>query len=142
MDMAWKLKSAKAGLVLTMLAVLIRVLVPVGFMVATPVNAKAGTIAIVLCTAQGQVTAFMDADGQIVAADNQSPGHDNENQSSGGDCVFAGGTYSPLTPSIGDLSLAFAVAHDALQSARVSDLVPGRGLAAPPPPATASPILI
>jgi hypothetical protein len=142
MDVARKPRIAKLSLALTILAVLIRVLVPFGFMLGTPANAKAGTIAIVLCTAQGQVTAFMDSDGHIIAADTQSPSHDNDDQSSGSDCVFAGGTFSPLTPSIGDLSLAFAIAHVAPQSARVDDLVPGRRLAAPPPPATASPILI
>jgi hypothetical protein len=131
-----------AAVAIAMLALLVRVLVPVGFMVGTPSHGATGTISIVLCTAQGQINALMNADGQIVEADPSAPDKDKDHKSTSGDCAFASGNHASLATPFAAASEPIAPYYSVPVPARLHDLVPGRGLAAPPPPATASPFLI
>ena len=133
---------ARLPAVLALLAVLVRVVVPAGFMAAAPGQVAAGAIPIVLCTGQGQVYAFLTEDGDIIAADEGAPSPgDGEGAASHGDCVFAhaGSAIAPADPVVSPVAQRPA---EMARAAVVRDLVPGRGLAAPPPPATAPPALI
>lgn len=109
-----------ALLALALLAVIIRVAVPPGFM-ADPT----GGAGLVLCTSHGPLS---DALGKAPA----SPSPDTP-------CAFsghAGAAPVPLTPVL----IGSVVWHDApAQSTSQPDQAPGRGLAAPPPPAVGPP---
>ena len=107
---------------LAALALLIQVLVPQGFMV----NADHGAPGLVICTGHGPLTL-----GQ----------HDHSGKapkSASNPCAFAahGGAAPPPSPTRLE-RLKFDPAPAVL--ARAFDLVPGRGLAAPPPPSQGPP---
>lgn len=128
-----------------MVAVMLRALIPAGFMLAAPGEAQAGGIPIVLCTDRGSITALLAEDGSIIepgAADDDAPAQHDPAGDNHDSCLFAHAQAGVSPP----LALSSAVAAEPAREADVSqlpaDLVPGRGLAAPPPPATAPPALI
>jgi hypothetical protein len=107
---------------LAALALLMQVLVPQGFMV----NADHGAPGLVICTGHGP----------LALGQNDHSG--KAPKSAGNPCAFAvhGGTAPP--PSVARLDrVRFDPAPATL--ARAFDLVPGRGLAAPPPPSQGPP---
>lgn len=128
-----------------MVAVMLRALIPAGFMLAAPGQAQAGGIPIVLCTEQGSITALMAEDGTIIepgSADQTDPQHDHPAAVDHDSCLFAfaqTGASPPLTLTVDKVVPAVA---EASVGQLPADLVPGRGLAAPPPPSTAPPALI
>lgn len=130
-------------LLLGLLAVAVRVAVPLGYMVA-PQAMAAGLTPIVLCTEAGNVTAFMNADGEILSHDGEALADKDKGVPSDHDrqtCAFAG----QIVPLAAQSGLVTAVAFLVSQP---TDLIPddfaspGRGLAAPPPPKTGPPIQI
>ncbi len=117
------------GVLLALLALMAGVASPPGFMVA----ARGRTATLVICTGHGPET-IVAGPG---APDHRSgkAGHD------GGPCPFAGhgvAVAPPLTGVASGLTLATAPATVATPP----DLAPGRGLAAPPPPSHAPPVLV
>lgn len=113
-------------LTLALLALVMKVAVPAGFMVARKTNDL--PFALVICTAQG---ATVIQPGEALA------GHDDGSKTSSTSpsdlCVFAGAGAATLAPAeITALSVAYA---DWRIEAPIlpADLAPGRGLAAPPP---------
>jgi hypothetical protein len=124
-----------------LLALMIKVLIPAGFMLAQ--NSTTQLVAVVICTGSGSQTLFMDQDGQFVSGAGEQKGH-GEGENAAGDhpCTFAhhgAALFSSITPDLE--AIAFTEAPRQLSLAFV-DQAPGRGLAAPPPPSTASPLLI
>lgn len=109
---------------LALCAILTKAAIPPGFMV----DAQAADLGIplVICTAQGAVT--LDADRQL-------PGHETPDKTKAGDglCVFAGGSAGALAPQIAALAPVAYADWTAPQLPLPADLIPGRGLAAPPP---------
>ncbi|WP_374572956.1 hypothetical protein [Phenylobacterium sp.] len=124
----------RAAVALAMLAVAVRVLVPAGYM-----PGRAGEAAIVLCTGQGLQTVYLEKDakgGPVAPADSHSGKGDTHHP-----CAFASAAHifsphdlAPVVPSVWT-----ADAPDLRVPAVVA---PGRGLAAPPPPATGPPLSI
>lgn len=114
-------------LMLAVLAVGLRVLIPVGFM---PGSTEQGSYGLVLCTADGAVT--------IDPARDKAPaksGHD-------GACVFAAHAAAGPEPTVeAALEPAYAEPVALVQPAQTS-LAPGRGLAAPPLPARGPPLFV
>jgi hypothetical protein len=109
-----------AGLVL-----LLRVLVPAGYMV----DARAPSDGLVICTGHGALR--LGAHG-----DSKGPAH----RSADAPCAFAG-AVTPVTPPApaviaGPRAIIFTAAT---VSPLPRDLAPGRGFAAPPPPAQGPP---
>ena len=108
-----------------MLALLVQVLVPQGFMVARQGNRPA----IVICTGHGPVLSRDDLGGQPSKAPKSEPDLQ---------CGFSGhglGLTQSVAPMIASAmywSTPDLVGADA-------DLAPGRGLAAPPPPSQGPP---
>jgi hypothetical protein len=103
-------------------AMILRALLPAGLMVE-PVQGK-----LVICTGQGPLTQTPDDHGKAPAPD--AP------------CLFVAHaqTAAPPEPAVLaliDFPLAVATVHG-----RSETIVPGRGLAAPPPPSHAPPVLI
>jgi hypothetical protein len=117
-------------LALAVLALVLQLMFPAGFMVAAP-SAGHG-IPIVICTAQGQVT--VDWDGLSGGHKKQAPTKPMAG------CAFAGHatTAAPPAPQAPPLRVAFA----ALPTTQAYAVFPGRGLAAPPPPAIGPPTRI
>jgi hypothetical protein len=112
-----------------MVALALRVVMPPGFMIAD--RAGASGFPLVICTGQGPATLADLGDKPAPPAKSRLDAP----------CAFAGGVAS-LAPSL----VAFARldrwdrALDLVVGLR--DQVPGRGLAAPPPPAVGPPLLI
>lgn len=140
--MFWRL-----ALVAGLMALVVRAMVPAGFMLAPPGQGAAGPIPIVLCTEAGTIQALMAADGSIIddPSATDTPSDDPEHSQGATDhqsCVFAH-TVAPPVPAAPILGPLTQTAQLEAPIGAVSlDLVPGRGLAAPPPPATAPPVHI
>ncbi|WP_374575406.1 hypothetical protein [Phenylobacterium sp.] len=126
------------GLVLVALALLVRIVVPGGYMAAATAN---GAPAIVICTGHGPLQVAVDAHGVT----HNAPLDDNQPNKSdpSGDhhpCAFAGAA-TPLEAPLLALAAAPAVAEAALVTLLPAHQRPGLGLAAPPPPTTGPPAL-
>jgi hypothetical protein len=110
---------------LAMLALLVQVLVPQGFMVAR----QGGHAAIVVCSGHGPAMSGGDMSGHPAKSPKSKPDMV---------CGFAGhglGLAASVAPLVG------AATHWSVPDLIVAnaDLAPGRGLAAPPPPSHAPP---
>ena len=125
-----------------MAAVMLRALIPAGFMLAPPGEAQAGGIPIVLCTEQGSITALLADDGSIVEPGADGPDPHDPVTDSHDSCLFAQAQTGPSPPQTLAAEPPRIQATEAEGRQLPADLVPGRGLAAPPPPATAPPVLI
>ncbi|QUD88868.1 hypothetical protein [Phenylobacterium montanum] len=117
----------RRGLALSLVALLLQVLVPAGYMVA---DGQQGP-AIVVCTGHGPLLAAGDLGhpGKAPASRPDAP------------CAFAGhGALAPptVTATLAPSPVSYAPALNAI----FADLAPGRGLAAPPPPALGPPAAI
>ncbi len=115
-----------AFLTLAFLALVMKVAAPPGFMVAA--TGAPGAFPLVICTGHGPLTPL----GQ------DSKGGESKSRSDA-PCAFAG-HGAPPTPAAGLPIARPAFAQAADVSPLPLDLVPGRGLAAPPPPSHAPPI--
>lgn len=114
---------------LAFVALVFNVLAPPGYMLAD--NATAQPFAVVLCTAQGPVAVKLDQ--------GHAPAH---KPSSDMPCAFAGHGVGAAPPASVVVGLAeFANYRNAVVVA-ASDLAPGRGLAAPPPPSQGPPTIL
>ena len=129
MQWGWT-KRATSGRWLTafaFVALLVQAFVPQGFMVSS----VGGAPGIAICTGHGPLVSSLDHGQPTKPA---KPSHEAP-------CAFAGHGVG-VTPSAGlaggDISPAFFAAA---QVAHVPDLLPGRGLAAPPPPSQGPPAL-
>ncbi|HVN02042.1 MAG TPA: hypothetical protein VMT68_17715 [Caulobacteraceae bacterium] len=108
-------------------ALLVQAFVPQGYMVSS----VGGAPGITICTGHGPLVLSHDH-GQ--PAKPTKPGHEAP-------CAFAGhgvGVAPSAALAVGDIGLAFFAAAAV---ASVHDLLPGRGLAAPPPPSQGPPAL-
>ena len=115
------------------LALFLKILIPPGYMAAPP-QADGPAFALVLCTAQGMVSVDPS---DLGAPDDPAPAEDDGARHS--PCVFAGhGLNAPAT-NLG-LGEVVVFANPAVHGlAAPAEVVPGRGLAAPPPPARGPP---
>lgn len=120
-------RVARAVLMLALLAALVRAAVPVGFMP----TARDGAFEVVICSSDGSVAhALLDLDGD--APPPASPAGDH--------CVFAMASAAAAPAATVSIDAPVMVDHTA-SAPRAPDLAPGRGLAAPPPPSHAPPVL-
>jgi hypothetical protein len=121
-----------------MLAIAMQAVVPSGYMVGT--SPKDGAIAITLCTSSGTVSAFIDADGQITETKpgSHEPNRDTDDTKSV--CAFSAHATAAFVPG----QLALDAPNPSFQPQTtpllIATLIPGLGLAAPPPPKTGPPI--
>jgi hypothetical protein len=127
-----------------LLAMAVKALIPAGFMLAP--GQQDQLIAVVICTGNGSQTLYMDQDGELhddgAGTNTKAPDPHEGDANNDHPCTFAGHSAVALAEfSPAKIDVHFT--HLAMQAvAYVQDQVPGRGLAAPPPPATASPNLI
>ena len=123
----WRKAARRALFALAFVALVFNVIAPPGYMLAD--HAAAQPIAVVLCTAQGPVA--------ITPDQGHAPAH---KPSSDMPCAFAGhgvGAAPPISVVVG---VAEVFQHRRAVVVAASDLAPGRGLAAPPPPSRGPPI--
>jgi len=113
-------------------ALLLRVLIPAGWMPATDAN---GAIRISICTGMGAETAYIDRDGKL---HKEAPGGTHHDPQPCGFGALAQGLTGAPAPAL-LLPLVAATAIELVTSHTVSI---GQGLAAPPPPSTGPPSLI
>ncbi len=114
------------GFALSLVALLLQILVPAGYMVQSGSQGPA----LVICTGHGP----------LLATDLRHPAKAPPVRPDG-PCVFAGhGVLA--TPTAALVLPATAIGYDAAPERRLQDLAPGRGLAAPPPPAQGPPTAI
>jgi hypothetical protein len=116
-----------AFLTLAMLALVVKVAVPTGFMVASP-GSGAG-FPLVICTGHGPMIAHPNGEKGGEKARSDAP------------CAFAGHAVSAAPPISAPLPGSFFFANVLASPAGVR-LAPGRGLAAPPPPSQGPPTLL
>ena len=109
---------------LAALALMVQVLIPQGYMV----SADPAAHGLVICTGHGPLLSLDDR------------GHPAKAPKSGGDsvCGFAAHGASAPPPTLTSVVLVAFAPVAAIAAPRL-DLVPGRGLAAPPPPSHAPP---
>lgn len=123
-------------LALASLALFLKILIPPGYM-AAPAKPDGPAFALVLCTAQGMVT--LDPADHPDGAGESAPTDDDGARHS--PCVFAGHGLNAPAPELRAVEIvAFPRLVDRPLFAR-TDVIPGRGLAAPPPPARGPPLL-
>jgi len=119
-------------LLLLVAALLARSVAPEGWM---PVVNAAGGIEITVCNGTGpDDTMVLSPDGKL---HHKAPG---KSQSGDHVCAFAGLGVADAPPTLVALA-APILAPDAAPALDPIDAIPGRGLAAPPPPATGPPSL-
>jgi hypothetical protein len=119
---AWR----RVCLTLAALALVLKIAVPPGFMLAQ----EAGPPSLVICTGHGP----------LKIADPSHPGRPAPSPGKSDAPCSGAGNVSPLAPPLVSPALAaYAVAQAPVGGAFGVDLAPGRGLAAPPPPSQAPP---
>lgn len=126
-------RSAKGGrrwitAALALVALALNVLIPQGFMPAA--GGGAGS-PIVICTGHGPL---------VVAPEGPAKApHPGGDAGHGSVCAFAGHAGPPLAPPMSAGPAVWLDAQGPAPVLAVADLAPGRGLAAPPPPARGPP---
>jgi hypothetical protein len=115
-------------LLFALLAFGVRLLVPFGFMP----HADEGGYRITLCTGEGMVSAWVDADGKL------HPGKKDPSQRGDQKCAFSALAGAPAMPEQ-PATEPVAVEPEAIAFAEQRQVAVGRGLAAPPPPSTGPP---
>lgn len=127
MRLARKRSGGIRGVFLTLaiLALALKVIVPQGFMVA----ARGDGFPLVICTGHGVETVANDDHGSKTPAQKKSDAP----------CAFAGNLAPPAPSQVALLSEPYVLGAQQAALAKARDLMPGRGLAAPPPPSQGPP---
>lgn len=132
-------RRGAAFYILALMALATSILLPRGFMAA---RGHDGMVRIVMCTGYGPVTmAVPEAMAGKAHGQGQHQGEDQQSHH-GMACPYAG-TAAPLSAP-GSYEIAMPrMDHGPLLVARLSaDIIPGRGMAAPPPPSHAPPFAL
>lgn len=123
-----------------LLALLVRVLVPAGYMVAEAGTPEGRYLVVQMCDAHGGPAQVIDLDTGKVVEKSKQPGKP-EGQGESSSCVFAMAAPMASPPPILAEPVVFGKTVDADPLSKPA-VAPGRGIAAPPPPATGPPSLI
>lgn len=120
------------------LALFLKILIPPGYMAAPP-KPDGPAFALMLCTAEGMVSLDPAASGASQQAGSDDTAPSDEDGARHSPCVFAGhGLNGPVPLPHSGERLVFTHSADQISLA-TTQVAPGRGLAAPPPPATGPP---
>jgi hypothetical protein len=120
--------SWSAWLVLALVAVLVRAVIPTGYMAA---HSPTTGLNLVICSSQGTVTQ---------AASNPDKQNAPQEHRTTEVCAFAGTHVAVTAPDAVRLPQPSLFAYAAAPLAGPEAVAPGRGLAAPPPPSTGPPL--
>lgn len=126
---------------IALLTMLVRAIVPAGYMLAEAETVSGRYVTIQMCTEHTQSTRVLDVKSGRMLDPDEAPKTDKSDKSSNNTpCVFA--AIAPLAPPVADVSTVEFVTVSNVEFAQVRDVAPGRGLPAPPPPATGPPVSI
>ncbi len=127
---------------LALLAMLVRAVLPAGYMFATADTGSGRYLTVTLCTdhAGGGEIALVDLETGKTYAPGETPKPKDASSDTSSPCVFAGAP-AVATPAAAPELIVFTTAVEA-PVAIARDVRPGRGIAAPPPPATGPPLSI
>ncbi len=121
-------------------AVLARVIIPQGFMIGENIGSDGGNrISIILCTAQGDLPATIDSNGDIRIGEDAPSDHENGDNGPNNHCTFVG-ALADLSVNSSKFDYKAANWDFSLIAAQYDITQIGNGLAAPPPPKTGPPI--
>ena len=139
--LAWMRHMGRQLGAIALLALLVRAILPAGYMVASADTPSGRVLVIELCSGDGSRTQVFNLDtGEQVDLDGPSRSDPPKHTPGEAPCVFAATAHfaapaQPITPAIVRTTSDVSVPV-------VPDLRPGRGIAAPPPPSTGPPALI
>lgn len=122
------------AIVLSALALLLRILVPAGFMPSTSSHANGG-YAITLCSDMSGMTAWVDQDGKLHKGEKPTSDQSSKHQP----CVFSGFATALTLPGVAVPTILAPLAPAAIFASFLDHSAIGQGLAAPPPPQTGPP---
>ncbi len=126
---------------IALLAMLVRAIVPAGFMLAAADTAHGRYLTVELCVEHGGGRQVIDLDtGKPVDLSKPQPSKTDHSKSKAPPCVFAASAHVAAPVVFATLE-AFPVEHATVFHA-LPDVRPGEGIAAPPPPSTGPPELI
>lgn len=129
---------------IALLAMLVRAIVPAGYMLASAETPGGRYLTVQMCEQHAGPAQVIDLDtGKIVDASQISKVSKGEGKKANpGDapCVFAGAPVMAQPDAVAE-PVEFVIAHE-VDFGVVRDVRPGRGIPAPPPPATGPPSLI
>lgn len=124
---------------IALLAMLVRALIPAGYMLAHADTASGRYLTVEMCDGHAAAPQVIDLDtGKVVDLSKLPKKANNENNST--PCVFAG-VLAMAQPFAVAEPVEFRLVRQVAFTV-VRDLQPGRGIAAPPPPSTGPPSLI
>ena len=131
--LTWMNRMARRLGAIALLALVVRAIVPAGYMLAP---ARQGELlAITLCSGHGPVEALIDLNtGALVEHQKKAP---EKSAASDAPCVFA--AVPALAAPEAPFTLAVRFIAISAAPSRLAEVAPGRGLAAPPPWATGPP---
>jgi hypothetical protein len=127
---------------IALLAMLVRAIVPAGYMLASAETPGGRYLTVQMCSQHAGPEQVIDLDtGKLVDASRIAK-TDGKSKTTPvhAPCVFAGAPVMAHPVAITE-PVEFLVAHD-VDFSVVRDVRPGRGIPAPPPPATGPPSLI
>ena len=138
--LAWMRQFGRRLGALALLAMLVRAIIPAGYMIA---HADAGSgryLTVEMCDGHSSQTQVIDLDTGDTVDPSKISKTTGKADNTSSPCVFAGviAMAAPLSPAE---PVEFLATHQ-VDFAFVRDLRPGRGIAAPPPPSTGPPSLI
>ena len=119
---------ANVALAFVVLALLLRVMVPSGWM---PAAAGSG-FSITLCTGMGAVSAWIDSEGKV---HKEKPAESKPEHP----CIFSGFSAALDLPAFDGRLIVPSLAPATFFVLSMATVAIGRGLAAPPPPPTGPP---
>ena len=130
-----RLLARDAFLALALLAIVLKVMVPAGFMPSAETR-NGLPFALVLCTGDGATV--------VQPGDALDARHGDKSDKAGHDvpCPFAAQGAAAPPPTVVATIAVDLIAYAAPPLTTAQALAPGRGLAAPPPPPTGPPIVL
>jgi hypothetical protein len=121
------------ALILATFALAFKLMIPAGFMAAP---GQAGLpFQVVLCTSQGMVVADASQMGGSQRDPDQPPAQQEK------PCMFAGHGAALSPPALLEMASVTFAGYTEIRPEPFASVVPGRGLAAPPPPSRGPPSL-
>lgn len=128
--MGWRLGA------FALMALLVRALVPAGYMLAEAETASGRYLTLELCDAHDGRPKLVDLDtGEIIDAP-----EDGKSSTSQSPCVC--GAFASMAPPVSAVEPIEFTTAGQVDFNEIRDLMPGRGIAAPPPPSTGPPSII
>lgn len=122
---------------IALLAMLVRALVPAGYMLAEAGTPDGRYLVVQMCDDHRGVSRFVNLDTGEIVEKSANP-DDASDKNNDAPCVFASAVQMTSPPSlVAPVVFAHAVPAEFIPQVSVT---PGRGIAAPPPPATGPPV--